>query len=397
MESSLTDRFIHFGCWNNLNKKGKLLEVMNLLNEYIMTKNDVKFIIVAGDNYYPDKKKVDNDKKKKIIFTDKLIQGFNILPKTIEIDMILGNHDLENDKFNEELFVNENGTEYSENGTCKITQLEKDSAGENENINLILFKKRLINDTLILLIDTSLYSSDEEVTDYLKCYELFLGNEIESIESLRNYQNEFIYNSIRENRNIKNLIMVGHHPITGFKMKKNKNKLMNDIPNFYNVLRDIYKLNDAENINYYYLCADYHSYQSGDVVLRMNDGSGEMKIRQYICGTGGTELDDNLDYNDSKLNGINLVDQTDDFALNYQMIENICDNGFLDCEINGDEIKFTFIRLTNVGGRKKIKMMKTTKTKRRYKRNKQTYKKCKRNGRNKSCKWLNKNSKKRKK
>ena len=61
------NKFIHFGCWNNLNNdKSCLNEVINTLEKNIV---DVDFIIVAGDNYYPEKKKEkDKASKKKNIY-----------------------------------------------------------------------------------------------------------------------------------------------------------------------------------------------------------------------------------------------------------------------------------------------------------------------------------------
>lgn len=376
------NKFVHFGCWNNLNKKGKLPKVMESLANYLDEQRNIQLVVVSGDNYYPDKKKMDNDKKKKIIFTNKLIQGFNLLPQNVEIDMILGNHDLENDPTNEELFINDGDTEYPEGGVCKITELEKIASKQNSKINFSLFKHRLLGtDSLMILIDSSMYSTDSEVQEYLPCYNVFLEQSFDSVENLRNYQNQYIYDVISGNPNIKNLIIIGHHPITGFKLKKRENKLMNDIPHFYDVLRNIYNLTSSFGTNYYYLCADYHSYQNGNVLLNFNDGN-VMEIMQYISGTGGTELDDDLDYADSKLRNVARVDANDNLSLDYKMIENIQTNGFLECEINSEN-KFN-CRLISTermsGGRRKTKKNKKCK---KYK-----YKKtCKRNGKLKRKKY----------
>lgn len=311
---------------------------------------------------------------------NKLIHGFSLLPKDVEIDMILGNHDLETDGTNEELFINDDVNETPEGGHCKITQLEKEASRQNLKINLNLFKfRKLTNNSLLLLIDTSMYSDDSEVQDFLPCYNEFLQEQsFNTIEDLRNYQNEFIYNIIRENQNIKNLIIVGHHPITGFKFKKGKNKLMNDIPNFYNVLQKIHEITSNFETNYYYLCADYHSYQSGKVILKFNDDDSSMEIRQFISGTGGTELDDELDNSDQRLNGgvINKVDNN----MYYEMNENIQKVGFLKCKIDeSDNFICEFQDTLSLIGGKKIK--KSMKRKAKY--NKKTYKRNKTHKRNK--------------
>jgi hypothetical protein len=67
--------FIHFGCWNNgfcnknynshtslnLNSISNFTKVSKKLrNNVNSSRDDLKFIIIAGDNYYPDKVKNKN-------------------------------------------------------------------------------------------------------------------------------------------------------------------------------------------------------------------------------------------------------------------------------------------------------------------------------------------------
>jgi hypothetical protein len=65
-----TNSFIHFGCWNNgLCDKNKGINgvstVMNKLNKYVnKIENNVDFISIAGDNYYPEKIKKEESGKK---------------------------------------------------------------------------------------------------------------------------------------------------------------------------------------------------------------------------------------------------------------------------------------------------------------------------------------------
>jgi predicted MPP superfamily phosphohydrolase len=115
-------RFLQFGCWNNLNftktKQGTTIPVGNSTKVMELVKSKIsedppKFIIVSGDNYYPDKNKSEADPKVKTkdIFPDKLRQGLMSLPEIIPIYMILGNHDLEtNTKKN--LFIVEDKAKY---------------------------------------------------------------------------------------------------------------------------------------------------------------------------------------------------------------------------------------------------------------------------------------------
>lgn len=71
--SSSIQKFIHFGCWNNLNKELKettnLKNVVEAIQKTIDTEQEpkIKLLTIAGDNYYPYKKN-DKGSKKKWIF-----------------------------------------------------------------------------------------------------------------------------------------------------------------------------------------------------------------------------------------------------------------------------------------------------------------------------------------
>jgi hypothetical protein len=93
-------RFLHFGCWNNLNEGNNLNGVMQQLK--VFTENSsvpVEFISISGDNYYPDKVKIKTPTgkiKQKTIIQERLNSGFDCLPKgDFQYIMSMGNHDLE--------------------------------------------------------------------------------------------------------------------------------------------------------------------------------------------------------------------------------------------------------------------------------------------------------------
>jgi hypothetical protein len=352
--------FVMFGCWNNLNiKKGKevgcLKKVMNKLNEYVIEKK-INNIIVAGDNYYPDKNESEGIKAK-IIYIDKLFEGFSTLPKNINIDMIFGNHDLETNlgTENDNLYIyDDKKSEFiKEDTNCEITKYEMEAIRQDElNINLKLFNiKHISENTLMVLLDTSIYSDD--ANKFMKCYNYFLGItegiSFSTLNELKEFQEKHIKDEIFKLKdNIQNLIIVGHHPIAGFKTKtkQGKKKLveMNDIINIIPLLKEIYSILGEKK--YYYLCADYHSYQKGLITLDIEDGN-EMKIEQYIVGTGGTKLDDEL------LSDINPSYYDEDQKLNYKMKINEQDCGFLACNIN-EEVVFEPILLgKSIGGKTK--------------------------------------------
>ena len=353
--------FIHFGCWNNLNikeKEGKIKEigclkkVMKLLEANL---SGVDFIVIAGDNYYPKKEKTIEGEKKKRIIPSKLEEGFNLLPKEIPIVMILGNHDLETNlnPRKPKLFIEENP---EESRSCSILELEKLSKGSN--IEYTFFKDQMMdNGTLVIMIDSDVYSID--AYKFLPCYNIFLSENFENIDNVKEYQYNLIFQKINQYNaigSIKNLIIIGHQPITGIKYKDGvKQPPLNDIPYFKPVLLEIYNLLGSE-INYFYLCADLHLYQEGLITLKNEEEQKEMKIKQFIVGTGGTELDDAVPEN------INFVFSSE--TIDYKMISSKQECGILKCEVDGLEPKFEFISIEQKGGKKRTKKRERKKRKR---------------------------------
>jgi len=385
-------KFVQFGCWNQglCGDKNPLTSVTNSLRQYTLTQNP-EFIVVAGDNYYPDKvKNKATGKKIKTIIPDNLNSGFLCLPDNIEIDIILGNHDLEPD-------VPIQGVVGKD--VCYIIKNEKSLAAE-KNINLVLYKSRNLGDTLLLLIDTTMYDTGK-LTEFLPCYEEILGIEDLNIDQLHAIQWEFISREV-SNFHGKNIIIVGHHPITGYKKKEIKEKnaesvsesitsmMPESIPEvkkkkekkegvflieafvaFTTVLSEIYKLKpDAE---YYYLCADLHLYQKG--IVRIPVGEEIMTINQYIVGTGGTELDPNpIDENFT----VERANQNQIFRTHagdgiYELEDSIQNFGFLVCHYS-DNLSFEFIPVEESGGKGKRRSKR--KSKRRSKRNSKRKRRC---------------------
>ena len=428
-----TLRFWQFGCWNNLNttiKKDKLKalgclkDVIKLINErssHTETKPD--FLIISGDNYYPNKSKPkdENDKtqKKKIIFSEKLRQGIDYLPSTTPIYMILGNHDLETNTEGN-LYIRNPGTpetlETPENKDCEIIQLELDSLLQKQNVEYFFFKSRMLNfETLILMIDTSIYEIDGEASIYLPCYNKFFQNNklyknenmkpFDDIKKLRSYQLHKIMKAIKTNINIKHLIIVGHHPIYQLKKKKDTIppiKYISDIHiNFVPVLKNIFEMLQ-DDVKYYYLCSDLHLFQKGKIQIiikapitreivqtqrrksqtqrrksqtqrrksqtqRINSQTQGrnsqtqeeykiMEIQQFIVGTGGTELDDKLvDDTLIDITPKDIIRTYKERNVIYTFEEEQQECGFLECTITNGQPNFEFISTLLLRGGKKYK------------------------------------------
>ena len=370
-------KFIQFGCWNNINKKGCLENVMKKLNEYVttdVTKPD--FIVITGDNYYPQKEKnkdKDKDKnkdknkdkvdsepvvkekkkekkekketvdgeieeKKKIIKFKDIEYGFQLLPKNIPIYTILGNHDLETiDAVKQNLFVDEpDKHRRPEDGHCEIVNKQIETIRSFSNISYDFFKSvELANNTLLLMIDTSIYEKTVDSNKYLPCYTRFAelnpvalpSTQTSTIDTLRAYQLAKIGAAIRK-KTFSNIIIAGHHPIQQLKFKNEENKLITDIEDFKVVLKEIFSL--TPDSRFYYLCSDLHLYQEGTIHLPVD--AGTMNIKQYIVGTGGTELDKLPEGNGNDI---------------YTVTKSIKECGFLTCDVSGPEPEFKFIPVPN--------------------------------------------------
>ena len=376
----MDETFIQFGCWNNLNDDNvhNLEKTMRFLKEYISRQNPKpKFLAVSGDNYYPKKEKSkEGTTLGENVFPQKLAEGFDLLPRDLPIHMILGNHDLETNNIKKNALKIVEDPVRDENKECEILQMEKKKANIKENIEFSFFKHIMLSrGTLVLMIDTSIYEKDSK--SYLPCYtEFFKDNtavDTTTIESLRETQKRLIQEAITEalkQHKIKNIILVGHHPILYLKYKEEKDKPKKDKSEKEKTKTDKSEKDKSENpakekqkgviirsdinikplleeiftilpdVKYHYLCSDLHLYQKGKITIDF--GGKQMEIQQYIVGTGGTKLDNKIpdfeidEYKKSKKN-------TEEDNIKYEFEEEIQEHGFLECENRISGPVFDFI------------------------------------------------------
>jgi hypothetical protein len=347
------NKIIVFGCWgdsNNTDNNNKPW-FKTVFNE-IKKEENVDFFIVNGDNYYQKKNKdkeeeEDNSKEsilvsildkptttsksKKKKSTDKEVEEENLktgfkdfftlldendekreTQKPKELFLLMGNHDLE-----------------SINDVCETTILEIEQVNKYNNgkerihlpTDLTMFKE--INETLFIMIDTNIYTDD--IKKHVNCYHIIIDNnnnnnnnngnlnlklnesnsKEEKIKTLINHQSNLILDKLNEKK-YKNIIVCGHHPLFGIKnqktkIKNGKEKKKGGIEtlskDFYDLFLDV--INEKAD-NYYYLCADIHNYQKGEVTI--SKGKKEIKINQYIAGTSGASQDDDYDEKYSDVN-----------------------------------------------------------------------------------------------
>jgi hypothetical protein len=268
-----------FGCWNRYKYEDGYIP-MNMVME-LLKANQTKYndLIVLGDNYYGDKKKIKGADGKNIKFVDfnddHFESGFKIIDDLAIRNkyLIMGNHDVE-----DTIDIN----------CCGLhKQLNKNFIVKFPFGSVV---NQLSDGTKIkyLFIDTTIYSFDEPEKQDENCYMKVLGSKP---LTLMNDQRNFLVRHLETSTDDDYIYVIyGHEPLFSIKTKigdetrkiKNKSSVLTELTNLI--------LSNCGNKKIYYVCADVHMYQSGIV---FND-SGQ-SIKQIVCGTGGGEKD-NFNY-----------------------------------------------------------------------------------------------------
>lgn len=316
--------FSFFGCWNS----GYCREnPFSYVSDHIK-KNDSDIVIVAGDNYYPEKSK-DKTKtktktkgnKSKTFDERNFDSGFNCL---VDINkptyILMGNHDIQYEK----TLLDSDGKNLD---MCHIIGRQ---LGEMSKKNLSFKERYLLTDNeLILFLNTSLYTSDKD--EMLNCFQMYKEGinqpSEEDIDSFIIEEYNFFTDIIGNHLDKDKLIIVGHHPIVSVRDKKKIECLSHDGLILLDELYALFEMKEK-----FYLCADVHQYQTG--VVTINDN----KIVQHVVGTGGTALDDVK----CKELGEHTVYASGNMSISYNM--EYCDNkhhGYL----LYDGSKFKFIQV----------------------------------------------------
>ena len=298
MNCNLSNKFIFFGCWNEsyCNPYNKFLSGSSQVINNLLSGNETpKFYIVAGDNYYPRKKKEKNIKE---FSNADFTSGFKCLEllknkcsQETPIYMLMGNHDLQ---YENGLFDS-----YTKQKLDKCYILDQ----ELKYKDIFHFNKHHIvfNNSLIIFIISTLYTnalgkgiiSENECVNKLKQTFSDKHWDSKSLENIIKDEEDHIIkiinNYIKEGKNFKNIIVCGHDPIVSRRNKKkdgNIKKIIETInENGLKFLNNIYNYFD-NNINKFYLCADVHQYQKCTIKL------GNNLINQFVVGTGGTTCDE---------------------------------------------------------------------------------------------------------
>jgi hypothetical protein len=373
-------QFIHFGCWGELNNYPNFFPhfqtVMNCLESYITKNTNIKFLTIAGDNYYSYKDKSERPKTKTFIeenfvhIMESLKENSRDIPKYI----LWGNHEIDDlidyyVEYSDQIGRETEKTIIDENDKqCFVLNKQLEWITKNKDHQFKNFQNVDINtefkNTLVIMLDTTIYFDDTLIDCYNK-YNILSGEEQnashKNIQEIREKQLEQVRYYLIDGANKKNIIFIGHHPLyicTNKTMNKEEgekgNGWNNHIKYFYEALKE-----ELKQKKIYHLCADTHCYQKTTVHI-----PNIPIITQYIVGTGGAQYHKCKNSCASIKN--NIIQTTDNQT-----------PGFLRCIFNkenpsGDEWEFFFKNCSSdIAGkniqRKKIKKKRRSKKKKKDK------------------------------
>jgi hypothetical protein len=337
----MVKEFVTFGCWNKglcdkteEQPKNGLSAMMKELGKYV-EENKIEFLAISGDNYYPEKEKDATGKKTKTWNQSEFESGFQCLPPNITTYLLMGNHDLESIK----MIDSESKDKLSE---CHTVQEEV----KQKDVKIRNFYTLFGESTIAIFIDTSIYKGMSE--EDLQCYKWFIRKNFVNIHEAQNHQLQKVKTLLKKNvkpskSKIRNIVILGHHPIFGAKMKKGEeiNEKLDDTGvEFFLNIRTF--LGGSSKYKFYYLCADIHNYQHIKIIL--GNKETEMSIEQHIVGTGGADLDKVVDLGKGSP-GSNLGRElilSPGIIKSATLFDCKSQYGFLVCKDVPEKLEFTF-------------------------------------------------------
>jgi hypothetical protein len=292
--TSATDcnKFIFFGCWNNINCKNEYIYRNIVLDNIAIKETAINQLYLAGDNWYSNKKRI-NKSDFKLYFTEVLRTGYEKLyGMSKEIYIAVGNHDVASDttgdllqkdcSINTQKYYLQQIKEANKVISVptlellleKSEELKEDALCSNgiyiyvDNIGV-----RYNKDNIIIIINTN------KLDDITSGYQ-YLEDVRRKIEEVKEEQRERGSGGISGEQ----IFVMGHIPL--FTFKKDKIAMHDIDKNNLEYRRLIAKLYDilADN-NIIYLCADTHNFS----IMKI-EHNGKVVI-QITAGTGGADPD----------------------------------------------------------------------------------------------------------
>ena len=140
--------------------------------------------------------------------------------------------------------------------------------------------RKINNNTLVVFLDSNLYAYEREVS-FPTCYATLFpevynranGSPGAFMRLLLKRQERLLRKYIGANKKgIKSLIFVAHHPIVSWKVERGELQfdLQRKHAEFVKMCLNMYSL--IESANYFYLCADTHHYQRGEITIQRKIG-----------------------------------------------------------------------------------------------------------------------------
>lgn len=263
--------YLAFGCWNKIRNEDDTIQQVffHNLKSKIGELEELDFMAILGDNYYPEKKKRDG-KKIKIYNEANLFQGFRYLNEIERINKIFihGNHDIKDFK------------------ECQLTGMLSEKTGVFDPLHSVYPNELHIErgNTLMFFLDSTVYEFDDSIEISSTCYKKVFEQypDLKTIGDIKKFQIDYAIDKLSKSSGITNIIFHFHHPIFARRLKDDKVKIdyNRDLREFYNIISEYLR---GKNI--YHVCADSHLYEEG--VLSFNG----LTVNQYIVGTGGADLD----------------------------------------------------------------------------------------------------------
>jgi hypothetical protein len=362
---SRKNTLIHFGCWSDLNKapnSNALDAVLSSLKTFINeNRPSVDCVIVAGDNYYPflppsnkTGEVIKKSFKQKTLVRENLEAAFDGLRDSIGPSiptyMLIGNHELENSIVNP---IN----------SCDVLSEEFNQSAKNdfimENHSNDLILHRIIGNTCIIMIDTTMYDDITETEPDFECYRKLIMKTLPNVSEaevtldyilgLQERRVRALIEKLSKTPNIQNIVFDGHHPLCNSKYKTKDGKevfkyiRLGNQRIFELLYNTVHMALRDRHMSYYYLCADLHNYEQGIINLSSTDG-GIMTIRQIITGTGGG-YPDFIGDREKQSNPYNADITGTNLRLNYQIDRAEQVYGFLQFTVTDEEPTFNFIEV----------------------------------------------------
>jgi len=314
-------KFIFFGCWNNINCKSEYI-YRNVVLDYInKNEKDIKQLYIAGDNWYTNKKKI-NEEEFKLYFTEVLRTGYDKLYRmNKDIYIAVGNHDIDTDtkdKTSKASKASVPSVPSKAKSTSPVISLLEDNLKKDCNINTQKYYLQKIKNA----VDTNNYDEissptleqlrdmNDELTEAKLCENgiyIYIDNigvrynknniiiiinknlfedydiGIAYLEDIKRIIKD-VEGTMGRKSSIEQIFVMGHIPLFTYKkdviaiheINKKKKGYRKIIVELYNIL---------VNSNIIYLCADTHNFS---IMKIKHDGK---VLIQITAGTGGADPD----------------------------------------------------------------------------------------------------------